>query len=335
MRARALQFVAPRRIEPTDVEVPVPAPGELLIRTLYSGISAGTELLAYRGEIDPGTSLDERIGPLAGTFSFPFRYGYSCVGRVQETKASAAAGPLVFAFHPHQDVFVAADSEIVLLPAMDPRIATLFPLVETALQIALDAGPVAEQLVVVTGLGPLGILAGLLLERAGAVVVGAEPRGWRRSIAESVGIHALAGDEITGAVEDRARGRGAPLLVECSGNPAALAGGLRLLAHEGTALVASWYGAKDVRLPLGAEFHRRRLTIRSTQVSTIPAHLSSSWTVERRREVSVGLMEELPLKRLATHEYPFNRAAEAFDSLDRGVPGLMHAALRYQPGGVA
>ena len=104
---------------------------------------------------------------------------------------------------------------------------------------------------------------------------------------------------------------------------------LGLLAHEGEALVCSWFGSKDVRLPLGGAFHRRRLAIRSTQVSTIPSRLAGRWDVPRRRRVAMRLMGELPLKLLATQELPFERAAEAYAALDRGEDGLAHMALRY------
>ena len=135
----------------------------------------------------------------------------------------------------------------------------------------------------------------------------------------------MAGEE----VRDRTSGRGANLVVESSGRPEALAGSLELLRHEGTVLVASWYGTQPVALPLGAEFHRRRLTIRSTQVSTIPERLAGEWTFERRRAAALDLMDELPLDRLATHEFDFEDAAAAFEAVDRGAEGLVHAALRY------
>jgi threonine dehydrogenase-like Zn-dependent dehydrogenase len=123
--------------------------------------------------------------------------------------------------------------------------------------------------------------------------------------------------------------RDIPLVVEASGRPEALASALGLLAPEGTALVASWYGNKQVALPLGAAFHRRRLTLRSTQVSTIPAALRSRWSIERRRAASVELLSALPLHALATHRFPITAAAEAFAALDRGEEGLLHAALCY------
>ncbi|MDP8955570.1 MAG: hypothetical protein M3N24_01225, partial [Actinomycetota bacterium] len=103
---------------------------------------------------------------------------------------------------------------------------------------------------------------------------------------------------------------------------------LRLLRHEGTALVASWYGTKVVPLPLGADFHRRRLTIKSSQVSTISSSLAG-WDRPRRRAAARSLMEELPLELLATHEFSFEDASRAYAAIDEEEPGLIHAALRY------
>jgi len=124
-------------------------------------------------------------------------------------------------------------------------------------------------------------------------------------------------------------GAGVPLVVDATGSPPALAYALDLLAHEGEVLVCSWYGTKEVRLPLGGAFHRRRLSIRSTQVSTIPALISGRWDVARRRHAAMRLMTELPLKLLATDEVPFEHAGEAYAALDRGDQGVMHVALRY------
>lgn len=326
--ARVVVFEAPRQVMIRRVDVPTPGDGEVLVRTLSSGISSGTEMLAYRGEIDPALPLDETIDTLSGSFRFPFRYGYSCVGRVEGSRRGIPDGQLVFAFHAHQDVFVVPADDVVVLGDIDPRLATLFPLVETALQAALDAGPVLEEEIVVTGLGVVGILTGLMLQRAGARVLGVEPLGDRRGVAMSVGLEAVAPEEAAELIAGRTPS-GLRLVVEASGRPEVLRDALRFLAHEGEALVVSWYGTKEARLGLGAEFHRRRLHIRSTQVSSIPAALAGSWSRARRRSVVRGLLDELPLATLATHSFPFDRAGEAFAAVDRGDTGLMHAALCY------
>jgi 2-desacetyl-2-hydroxyethyl bacteriochlorophyllide A dehydrogenase len=329
MDARAVFFTEPRRVDVRPVPLPDVDAGHVVVRTSFSGISAGTELLAYRGEIDPSLPLDETIGALGGTFRYPFQYGYSCVGRVERGAGAVAEGDQVFAFHPHQDRFVVAADDVVALGDTDARVATMFPLVETALQLSRDAGAVDGEHVVVMGLGGVGLLTAALLVRAGARVVASEPLDWRRNAATPFGVTAVAPDDLDAAIRAVSNGRGARVVVEASGNPAALGSSLRLLAHEGTALVASWYGTKPVPLPLGAEFHRRRLTIRSSQVSTIPTDQQPHWTISRRREAARALLNELPLAALATHVFAFDEAAEAFAAVDRGGDGLIHAALCY------
>jgi 2-desacetyl-2-hydroxyethyl bacteriochlorophyllide A dehydrogenase len=330
VKARAVHFVAPRSVELREVDLPRPVEGSVLVATEWSGISSGTELLAYRGEVDPDLPLDETLGALSGTFAYPFRYGYSAVGRVVRPAGSLQEGQLVFAFHPHQDRFVVDAREAIPIDRLDPRAATLYPLVETALQVCLDAAPRLGESAVVVGLGAVGILVAALLARAGAVVLGSEPEPDRRAAAAAFGVRAVAPDELAAAVAAGTRGRGADLVVEASGNPQALASSLQLLSHEGTALVCSWYGTRPASLPLGAAFHRRRLTIRSTQVSKLPAALTARWDRGRRAELAWRLARELPLPVLASHEFPFERVVEAYAQLDRKEDGLLHAALRYR-----
>ena len=328
MKARAVRFVRPRTVELVEVEVPEPQAGEAVVRSRYSGISGGTEMLAYRGELDPGLPLDETIGALGGTFSYPFQYGYSCVGDVVASRAELPEGASVFAFHPHQDVFVVRAPDVIDVQGVDPRVATLFPLVETALQVSLDAAPRLGDAVVVTGLGAVGILVSALLSRSGAHVIGSEPKPWRREIASAFGVRTAAPDELEAAVKEMSDSRGADLVVEASGDPKVLGDSLSLLRHEGTALVASWYGTRVAPLPLGAEFHRRRLTIKSSQVSSIPGALEG-WDRLRRRTAARSLVDELPLELLATHEFSFQEAPGAYAAIDQEEPGLIHAALRY------
>src|SRR5258708_3579721 len=167
--ARALFHTAPRRVDIREVPTPRPAAGEVLVRTLCSGISGGTERLVYRGEVPADLALDDTIGALGGTFSYPFAYGYACVGEVAESRRAA------FAFHPHQDVFAARADDLIPLPAIDPPSATLFPLVETALQVTLDAGTGYRDRGIVLGAGVLGLLAALLFHPSGRPPLLASP----------------------------------------------------------------------------------------------------------------------------------------------------------------
>jgi 2-desacetyl-2-hydroxyethyl bacteriochlorophyllide A dehydrogenase len=327
-RARAVWFVAPYQVELSGATVREPEPGEVLVRTDFSGISGGTELLVYRGQVESGVPRDEALAALAGTFEYPFTYGYSAVGTVEASRTEVREGTCVFAFHPHQDRFVVSGRDVVPVGESDARAATLFPLVETALQISLDAGVRYGEVVLVLGLGPVGILAATLVARSGAFVVASDPRPWRRDVARKCDVEAVEPDGLHEAVAAATRGRGADVLIEATGNPDALGERLDLLATEGVALVASWYGSKPVTLPLGGDFHRRRLEIRSSQVSTLGSR-AARWDRQRRLETTRALLGELPLSALASHTLPFERAADAYAALDRGDDGLVHVALAY------
>jgi threonine dehydrogenase-like Zn-dependent dehydrogenase len=148
-------------------------------------------------------------------------------------------------------------------------------------------------------------------------------------VATRFGATAVAPADVVPALHAARSPDGVSLVVEVSGSPDALAPCLRLLAHEGTVLVGSWYGHRDVVLPLGDRFHRRRLTIRSSQVSTIPARLSATWDRDRRVAVVTELLSTLPLDVLATHTVDFADAASAYATLDAGEEGLLHLALGY------
>jgi 2-desacetyl-2-hydroxyethyl bacteriochlorophyllide A dehydrogenase len=327
-QANTVRFVAPYVVELADVAVPETRAGEVLVQAEFSGISGGTEMLAYRGELDSSLSRDETLGALTGGFEYPFTYGYSAVGTVEASSADVGEGERVFAFHPHQTRFVVSAADVVPIGECDPRTATLFPLVETALQLSLDAGVRYREVVAVIGLGPVGILTAILLMRSGATVLGSDPKPWRRETAQVCGLEAVEPEALGNAVRTATQGRGADLIVEATGNPEALGESLGLLSTEGVAIVASWYGTKPVTLPLGADFHRRRLEIRSSQVSTIGGR-AVRWDRLRRLEATQALLAELPLSALASHTFPLERAPEAYAALDRGDDGVVHVALAY------
>jgi 2-desacetyl-2-hydroxyethyl bacteriochlorophyllide A dehydrogenase len=327
-QARAVQFVAPYVVELADVAVPEPRPGDVLVRAEFSGISGGTEMLAYRGELDSGVPRDETLAALTGSFEYPFTYGYSAVGTVEASRSAVGEGERVFAFHPHQTSFTVSATDVVRVGECDPREATLFPLVETALQISLDAGIRYSEVAAVLGLGPVGILTAILLARSGASVLASDPKLWRREVARACGLEAVRPEGLSDAVRAATGERGADVIVDATGNPDALGESLGLLSTEGIAIVASWYGAKLVTLPLGADFHRRRLEIRSSQVSTVGGR-AVRWDRQRRLETTRVLLPELPLALLSSHTFPFERVGEAYAALDRGDDGLVHVALSY------
>lgn len=325
---RRLCFVAPRALSIDAEELPAVERGQLLVRTVFSGISSGTEQLAYRGELPADLPVDDAIGALRGTFDYPFRYGYSCVGVVERSRCELSEGETLFAFQPHQDRFVVDCADVIPVGEVPARTATLFPLVETGLQISLEARRLAAEAVVVLGCGVVGCITSWLLAREGVRVVAVDPAEPRRAAAGVLGVATASPDQVDDVVKAHCGRALVPLVIEASGNPSALGPALAMLEHEGTVLVASWYGTKQVTLPLGGPFHRRRLTIRSTQVSTIPSDLQPEWDVARRRQVTTALLGELPLDRVATHVFAFDDAATAYEALAHD-PRVIHAALGY------
>ncbi len=331
MGYRHVVFEGPRRVAVRPFDVGEAGPGESLVRTHLSGISSGTELLAYLGKLDPTLPLDDTL-PTGrnATFRYPFSYGYSAVGDVAASQHGSPPGTTVFAFREHADAFVAREADLLPIEGLGEIEATLFPLVETALQISLEVDLEPGESIVVVGLGVLGLLLSMLLVQRGLDVRAIEPRRDRRRTAEALGIRALTPAEAPRAIELWTNGRGVSRAVEASGSPAALATTLPMMAHEGHVIVASWYGMQPVSLTLGGEFHRRRLTLRSSQVSTIPATLQDRWTIERRRKEAMTLCHALPLDRIPTRIMPVDRAAEAFEILaSRAEGGPMHIVLDH------
>src|SRR5579883_42198 len=332
--ARALWWVGPRRAEFRTEPLPPPGPHEVVVRALASGISAGTELLVYRGEVPPDLALD--LPSLAGSFAYPIKYGYASVGRVLAVGAGVRAimpGSLVFALHPHQDYYVVpADSVVPLPPGLPPEDGVFLANLETAVNVVLDAAPRLGETVLLSGLGVVGLLILQVLLRGGVEqVVGVDPLPPRRALARRLGAAlALApGDDLTAEVRALTGGRGADLAIEVSGAPAALQAAIEAVADEGTVVVASWYGTKPVSLALGGHFHRGRVRLVSSQVGRVAPALAPRWDVARRRAVATGLLRQLPLAELITHRIPFAEAEAAFVLLDLRPERALQVVLTY------
>ncbi len=314
--------------------LPPLGPSDVRVRALASAISHGTEMLVYRGEVPSELPLD--LPTLKGSFAFPIKYGYASVGRVEaigEDVTGLAPDDLVFVHHPHQDRYVAPATMATPLPAhLDPEIGVFTANLETAVNVMLDAGVRLGERVVVFGQGVVGLLITQLVRRVGAdPVIAVDPFPLRRQIATEVGADvALVPDE--GLVEEIRRltgGTGADLVIEASGRGEALGQAIDSVAFQGTVVVCSWYGTKPVGLMLGGAFHRGRVRLVSSQVSNIDPALGPRWTRERRKELAVRLLGELQLSRLITQRIPIQRAAEAYDLVDRHPEDTVQVVLTY------
>lgn len=332
--ARAVWVTAPRTIELRPEVAPAPGRGEVRVRAVASAISQGTEMLVYRGQAPPEMALD--LPTLAGSFALPIKYGYASVGRMIDVGTGVdrvAEGDAVFVLHPHQTVYtVPASLAVPLPPELEPILGVFTANVETALNVVHDSPLRLGETAVVFGLGTVGLLVLQLLRMAGAArLVAVDPLPNRRAIAERLGADLVLapGDDVPGQVRVLTGGRGADVAIEVSGAPAALQGAIDVLADEGTAVVASWYGTKPVALALGERFHRGRLRLRSSQVGHLNPELGPRWDHVRRTAAVLALLPRLQLAPLISHRLPFDRAADAWRLVDEHPDEVVQVVIEY------
>lgn len=328
MRVEALTFLAPYRVTVEPVDLPAPQPGEARVRTLFSAISSGTEKLFYRGEAPPGLALDASLSSLRGDIAYPLRYGYSSVGVVEEVGAdddTSWAGRWVFAFQPHASGFVAPIASLVALPEnLDAAQATLLPSVETALTLVLDAAPRFGERVAVFGQGVVGLLATSLLSRfplSQLIVV--EPDAKRQALALRRGAQRALAPVDAVALHDM------DIVIEVSGNPQALDAVISATGFDGRIVVGSWYGTRRATVDLGSHFHRNRIQLIASQVSTIAPHLSGRWNRERRMAEVLHLLPQLDLGSLISHRFPLAQAADAYALIADHRAGVLQVIFDY------
>ena len=320
-RADALWLTGVRSVEVRSETLADTLPADAVrVRALASGISQGTELLAWRGEIAPDLPLD--LPTFVGSFAFPLKYGYANVGRVEAVGAgvtSCAIGDLVFGLHPHQTHWIAPAGLVTRLPDdLPPEHGVFVANLETAVNILHDTPLLLGECAVVFGMGTVGLLVAQLLARAGAAqVIAVDPVAARRERALRVGItHALHPDAVASDVPHLTNGRGADVAIDVSGHPSAMQSAIDAVCADGTVVIGSWYGAKPVTLQLGEHFHRGRVRIRSSQVGNLAPEARSRWDRVRRMQSVTTLLPQLHLAELITHRIPLAEAGDAFTLLD-------------------
>jgi 2-desacetyl-2-hydroxyethyl bacteriochlorophyllide A dehydrogenase len=332
--AHALWVIAPRAAELRAEDVDAPGLGEVRVRAIASAISHGTEMLVYRGQVHPDLALD--LPTLVGSYALPVKFGYASVGRVEATGAGVTGlqvGQTVFVHYPHQDVYlVSAERVTSLPPRVEPESACLLANLETALNALLDAPLRLGEVVVIFGQGIIGLLLLQLVLRAGAgTVIVVDPFERRRALSAALGASVMlaADSDAPAAVLDTTQGRGADIIFEASGNPAALQTAMACAAFQGSIVACSWYGAKQASLDLGRDFHRRRLRLVSSQVSNLDPALAPRWDRARRLAVALDLLPRLRLPELISHRIPFAEATEAYSLIDQHPERTVQVLLTY------
>jgi 2-desacetyl-2-hydroxyethyl bacteriochlorophyllide A dehydrogenase len=328
MARLSVLFAAPNQVEVVAESLPIPASGELLIQTHLSAISAGTELLFLRGQVPASMSIDSTIAALDGVVHYPLRYGYACVGHVIAAGADADAnwiGRRVFAFQPHTSHFTAPAAQLIPLPDdLTLAQAALLPNMETAVNLVMDGQPVIGERVAVVGLGVVGLLTVALLARFPlAHLLAVDPLPQRRSLAVALGAHAAI------APDADAASSACDLTYEVSGAPAALNTALALTGYAGRVVIGSWYGAKQAPIDLGGAFHRSRIRLLASQVSTLDPRWLGRWDKARRLNVAWAMLRQVDVGALITHRLPVAQAPEAYRLLDETPHQALQVLLEY------
>ncbi len=343
MNARQLYFVKPQQVEIREQALPALQPGQVLVQNLYSGISAGTEMLVYRGQLPSDMALDESLAAYnQQKIGYPLQYGYACVGRIQEVGKgvdSSWLGRAVFSFQPHASHQICELDAVIPLPeGTDLKEAVFLANMETAVNLVQDANPRLGERSVVLGQGIVGLLVTSILAEfplAGHYAV--ETDKARQLLALQAGAEAAFSPAIRGEIDSLKKQLklnescgGADIVFELSGSPSALNLAIELCAYSGRIVVGSWYGTKSAEINLGERFHRNRLSIVSSQVSSIAPELSGRWDKERRFSVAWDMINKCQPAQLISHCLPFDDAAQAYKLLDEGAQDATQIIFDYQ-----
>ncbi|TDR89022.1 threonine dehydrogenase-like Zn-dependent dehydrogenase [Enterovirga rhinocerotis] len=310
----------PRAGEAVIRTEPLPSPkaDEIRIRTLWTGLSRGTERLVFEGRVPETIALRMTAPAQAGSFSFPVKYGYCAVGEIE-----GETGPPVFALQPHQTGFVAARDAASPVPgSVPPRRAVLAANMETALNAVWDSGAGPGDRIAVVGAGVVGLLVAFLAARLpGAEVEAVDSDPARAAVAEALGARFRL------PAEARAE---ADIVIHASGQPEGLALALSLAGHEAAVVEMSWYGDRSVPVPLGQDFHARRLRLVSSQVGEVAPSRRPRWSHARRLAKALALLADPRLDALITEEVAFaDLPRELPRLLAPGAPGLC-TVVRYE-----
>ena len=289
------------------------SPDQVRIESIYSLISIGTERLVATGKVPEEAYQVMRVPYMLGSFDFPCTYGYSLVGSVRNTDQ------LVHVMHPHQDQVSVADSDLFYLPAMDapPSRFALLSNMETAVTILWDAEPHPGESVLILGAGLIGLLTASLLARENISFELEdinENRAWK---AKMLGFNA------------KGSRNSYDLIIDTTGNPKALQYAIDHTRKNGRIIVAGWMGSQQSNLLLGGAFHYNRLTIKSSQVSSIPSHKQAEWNFEERKKLCIHHLKNDFYDRLIDHVVDFQDLPQEFDRIRKGDYPYLSLIVKY------
>lgn len=309
-------------ILPTEEGEPGSAEPWVEVETLYTGISRGTESLVYLGKI-PASEYQRMRAPFQkGEFPFPVCYGYANVGRVV-TGPDHLRGREVFTLFPHQTRFrVPAEAVHPLPDGVPASRAVLAANMETAVNGLWDASPRLGDRVAVVGCGVVGSLVAYLASQIpGAQVTAIDPDAGRLSVLDQLGVRFVT----------QCQDNDFDLVIHASGHPDGLRTALDLAGREARIVEMSWYGDREVTLPLGGAFHARRLKLCSSQVGTVSPNQASRWDYRRRLELALRLLADPALDTLISGESDFHDLPKTMARLSQAGSGELCHRIIYPP----
>ena len=322
--AGALWYAKKGVVELRNARLDPPARGEARVRTLFSGISRGTERLVFEGGVGESEWQRMRAPHQEGAFPFPVKYGYCATGIVEDGPADIL-GRAVFCLHPHQDFFNVPVSALAPIPdGVPPRRATLAANMETALNAVWDSGAGPGDRIVVVGAGIVGLLVASLAARLpGAAVTAVDTDASRRPLVVAIGA--------AFATPDRAPAD-ADIVFHASATGGGLDTAIKSAGMEATIVEMSWYGAKPVQVNLGGAFHSRRLKLVSSQVGMVSPSRRTRWDYRRRLTSALALLDLPALDALVAEEMAFEDAPKRLPQiLAPGAHGLAPVIRYPQP----
>jgi 2-desacetyl-2-hydroxyethyl bacteriochlorophyllide A dehydrogenase len=341
--ARQAVFRAPRTVAMRDVEEPGLEHNQVRIRTLFSGISRGTEMAVYRGEapfytkrFDPVTRLF--IAAAEPDWHYPLPYGYENVGEVTEVGAGVSGlrpGDVVFTYSPHQTQVVIDEQQAYPLPeTVAPEEGVFVALLGVAYNAILDAQILLGETVAIFGMGVVGLLLVQLARLSGAAqIIAVDLLDSRLAHARRLGAHRTV---VPGQVPDVAleirrwtENRGADVAIECSGSSTALNEAIRTVGFQGRVVAVSFITGEARKLYLGEEFHHNRVRIVSSQAAGVNPALTPRWNSARKLSAALNLLPQLDLDGLISHRFPFEQAAQAYQVVDQHPEESLQVILTY------
>lgn len=307
MSAQAFWITGVGQGEIRSVELPRLRNDQVQVSTLFTGISRGTEYLVFNGLV-PNSEHQRMQAPFQdGEFSFPVKYGYINVGKVEQGP-TALQGRKVFCLYPHQSEYVVPADAVTILPESVPtNRAILGANLETAINALWDAQPAVGDRISIVGAGVIGCLVAWLASRIpGCEVELIDVNSNREVLAEKLGVDFKLPEQ---ASEDR------DLVIHASASEQGINTALNLAGFEATVLELSWYGSNAVSVPLGKAFHSRRLQIRSSQVGQIAPTQRARWDYKRRLELALSMLKHNELDNLISGESQFAELPETMHNI--------------------